>query len=699
MRVLITAWITFLSLISSALFALHRDYKSDCEEDNQYQFYYEPYCLNHSPGNYQQWLSSSLAKYIPAKGPTCCKCNNHSVYVGYLDPDFRKYRSHLIHQLEYCRKHSKCHCYWPEYSSQAAEISDKAYLLFRDLITTTALASLLKNEDEQRKFIDNPGWFLNKHGLTISFIAQQFRFSDYYHICKDIENYALANYSSKDVAKIRDRLYFILEALSSKFYPLYKSCQAKHPNHDIEQEIRLIRLLANDATALETSFGDTVFLADSYEEDECYDVAEFIVSNLKTADWPVKLESKGVRVKDKSFQSNSVYTESIDLIDFSPIVNFNSAMRTFSAQSEILLEEGTILNNLLLHKKAIEVLTQAIKLNSSNREAYLERALAYFETNQIQLALKDYEKINQLALPPFKVGIDPALRAMYIPKHKRDFAEGLIRGVLDGAHSSALEMIPSILSCCRGILHGLWAFATSPSQMTVEMVDAAYVLGEYINNHDAIECLECVIPELKDLSLTWHKIDNYHRGKKIGYMIGKYGFEIFAPLGAIKGASKLKAGILKLKHFKRANTGQTLDRCAKSQSAERRILEKSIEFVERRDVHIIEIRTSGKIYPKSANVPPHILQNKHAWDKVVTIKKPIKAKENIEENFKSILDLLERENIISEKYFAETVFSKNNLKANKHTKVINNEVVEVIFEVNTETNTILLQDAWVVTNK
>ena len=168
-----TLMIAFL-LIFSNLFSLYRDYKTDCDEDNRYYHYYSPYCFNHAPDNDQDWISSRLIQYIPANNPTCCKCEKPSIYLGYVDPDFRKYRSHFIHQLEHCQKHSKCQCYWPEYSSISAEISDKAYLLFRDLITTTALSNLLENEEKQKNFIENPGWFLNKHGLTISFIAQQF---------------------------------------------------------------------------------------------------------------------------------------------------------------------------------------------------------------------------------------------------------------------------------------------------------------------------------------------------------------------------------------------------------------------------------------------------------------------------------------------------------------------------------------------
>lgn len=100
-----------LLLISFDLFGLYRDYKSNCEEDNRYQHYYNSYCLSHASENCQEWLSSSLAICIPAKGPQCCKCEKPSIYLGYLDLDFQKYRLHFIHQLKYCKENSQCHCY------------------------------------------------------------------------------------------------------------------------------------------------------------------------------------------------------------------------------------------------------------------------------------------------------------------------------------------------------------------------------------------------------------------------------------------------------------------------------------------------------------------------------------------------------------------------------------------------------------
>ena len=70
-----------------------------------------------------------------------------------------------------------------------------------------------------------------------------------------------------------------------------------------------------------------------------------------------------------------------------------------------------------------------------------------------------------------------------------------------------------------------------------------------------------------------------------------------------------------------------------------------------------DFTTKGKIYPKNANAVPHILQDKHAWEKVVTIKEPIRAKGNIEENFKAVATLLEEEGIMPSSFFTPYVIS------------------------------------------
>ena len=687
MKKYLIALTPFLLLFCSCLLALNRDYKADCDKQDRYQDYYNPYCSKHAPNGNSKWIPSDLINLIPAIGKKCCKCENSSIYLGYFDPDFKKYRTHLVHQLKYNQKNTQCSCYWPEYSSQAAQINDEAYLLFKDLITHTALSNLLENEENQKNFIKNPGWFLNKHGLSISFIAQQFRFSDYYHICKDIEDHASANYNKEDAAKIKDKLEDILEALYPKFLSLYIACQDRHPNQDIEQEIRLMKLLVNDISALDNSLTFPNMSVNDYFNNKYYDMSEFIISNLQITDFPIETENKGISIKRHNHLESFIFDDSANLSDQLNIAP-SITTRTFSSQSQILLEQGTLLNSLLLYKNAIDVLTQSIKINSLNRDAYIERAMAYFETNQIQLALKDYEKAKQITIPLFKTQIDQTSRAIYLPKNKTDFANGLIKGTFSGAHGSVKEMIPSILSCYRGILHGLWAFVSSPSEVTEEMINAAYAIGEYISNHNAFECLACVIPEIKDISLTWHNIDDYTRGKKIGYVIGKYGLEIFAPIVTMKGIAKLRA-------LKRANTCFTIEICTRSQSKQAKIIEKSAEFAAKRETAIQEALASNYILIKTRNTYPHIMQECHHWEKV------IQSSGNKKEDFKKVILLLEENKILDPANIkgkpVKFPRDKPAIIRTDYEKIINDHKVVAVFETYIESKETFLKDAWVVT--
>lgn len=685
-RCVIISFTLLIYLFLTQLEALNRDYYFNCEKDNTYQNYYDPYCLDHAPGNSPEGVPSYLLDLIPADGPECMDCCESSIYLGYFDLDFKKYITHLKQQLEYFSKHRNCFCLWPEYSQKAAQISDTAYLLFRNLISTTALSNLIENENAQRELVENPCWFLNKHGLTISFIVQQFRFSDYYRVCRDVENFSVSNYEEREAVKIKDRLDDILEALYPKFFALYTSCYEKHPNTDIDQEIRFMKLLVNDISGLDKTIVSTKSMLSLSMARNSYDISEMIVANLQTVNYPVEFEGKGVFSYNqiiKNDKSLALNASASSTVHSSKAVAF-----VFSPQSDIFLEQGTLFNDLLLYKEAIQVLTQAIQLNPSNRDAYIERALAYFETNQLPLALKDYESAKELTIVPlFRLSSykEMTMRAIYIPEYKTEFSKGLVSGTVDGAKVSAVEFIPSIFSSCRGILHGLWAFVCSPIELSQEMVNTAYAIGEFISSHSTEECFQCVVPELKELSLSWDKLNDYSRGQKIGFIIGKYGIDIFAPVGTLKGMSKVRA-------LKRANTMCTLESCAASQVKQAKILEESIKRASIREGLATESVKTGKILTKTSNVQYHVMQSQHAWNKV------LKLNGNVEEDFKKVTLLLEKETIFSKECFLRSKeFSQGKIIRSDYQKIISGHKVQAVFETYVETNQVFLQDAWVIT--
>ena len=202
------------------------------------------------------------------------------------------------------------------------------------------------------------------------------------------------------------------------------------------------------------------------------------------------------------------------------------------------------------------------------------------------------------------------------------------------------------------------------------------------------DCLQCAIPELKELALSWGKINDYSKGKKIGYIIGKYGVDIFAPVGVLKGVNKVRA-------LKRANTMFTLESCVVSQANKAKILEESVKRASLRETLIAESVTKGQILTKNANVQYHVMQKKHAWDKV------IKLSGNVEEDFQSVVTLLEKNKIQSKSFMKDNpiLFPKNGPRISKseYEKVRNNWKVHAEFETFLETDELFLKDAWVVT--
>lgn len=612
----------FTLLFETELHALRRDYHG-----------HHRYCISHAPLKTSQHIDLQLLHLIPAKDRNCDFCDHPSIYEGYLAPYFKRSLPHLKKHLEYCKAHPDCTCYWPEHSAKAAKISDLAYSLFKDLIFNTALSALSGNIKEQNILMSKSDTALSEHGMVVSLIARQFHFSHYHRLCQNIANYSKSRYSRQEMAQIQDKLDDILEKLFGRFYSLYKSCYTEHPNADIKREARFMRSLAGLSSALKESEG-----APNDQE----------------------------RIQEGIGKSHT----------------------------EVFLARGTIFNQLMLYPEAIKSLTQAIQADNGNKNAYIERAFAYFETGRLGLALQDYESAKELTIrSPSSNGTvflvaDPsylqekAARAFYVPEKKFDFSTGLVRGTIEGATVSTVEFIPSTLSCCRGILHGLWAFALSPSEASQDMIDAAYAVGAYFYANSAEECLACVVPEIRELSQIWHEISDYVRGQKIGYIIGKYGVDIFVPIGIIKGVKKIQA-------LRRANTMCTLETCAMSQVKQEIILKESAKRASLRAQCITEASANDKILVANSNNCHHIMQKKHRWDKVVELSG------NVEEDIKKVLVFLEENNIRSDMYLGEINKLNPNLLLKPYERICGDHKIIAQFAEHLDRGEIFLNNAWI----
>ncbi|MES2273659.1 MAG: tetratricopeptide repeat protein, partial [Chlamydiota bacterium] len=198
------------------------------------------------------------------------------------------------------------------------------------------------------------------------------------------------------------------------------------------------------------------------------------------------------------------------------------------------------------YEKAIECLNKVISEDKDHKKAYLDRATAYFELGNFDLSLQDYLASGVKPTPILEID-EIGL-----------FALGLTRGILRGGVQAGVEYIPSILSSLHGIAHGLWAFTQDPVKVSLELVQATQVCIEFVKSHATKEALKEVVPELKDLLENWHQYKGSERGEIAGYVIGKYGVDIFAGVGIAKSMQIYR-------NLKKANNLLTFEAMAISQ--------------------------------------------------------------------------------------------------------------------------------------
>jgi tetratricopeptide (TPR) repeat protein len=184
--------------------------------------------------------------------------------------------------------------------------------------------------------------------------------------------------------------------------------------------------------------------------------------------------------------------------------------------SEIYLNEGIVQSEVNLYNDAIVSLSRAIELDPQNKDAYFERAAAYFETGEFDLALTDY----------LSSGMRPFLDEPGVSFSKA-YASGLVEGIKKGIAEEFGDGLP-VWSPMLGV--GLWALTSSPTPhaklisgvLTCVAAAAAYVAADQISS------------ELKDLITNWDHLTQKERGEISGYLIGKYGIDIFFMAGSAK---------------------------------------------------------------------------------------------------------------------------------------------------------------------
>ena len=344
---------------------------------------------------------------------------------------------------------------------------------------------------------------------------------------------------------------------------------------------------------------------------------------------------------------------------------------------EKLISEGSGHNNFFLYEDAIKILDEAIKQAPYEKEAYKERAFSHFELNRMDLALEDYRRAIE-PKPPYRrrnlncsLAIHPAILGN--ATSSLDFAKGLLYGTMLGGKEGTIEFVSSV----RGGLTFLWSFACSPIDVSKELIEALYEIGEFLASGRVYVLLQEALPELFECGECWDTWSEYTKGQKLGYIIGKYSILAFYYVTIPKGGAYFYSKL------KRANIMAILERYSVTKSAH--ILEESAKHAKKSTL-VLKKAAAGSIVAHNPNVLPHVFTKKHCWDKF------IKLTGDHQKDFEKLVVFLEDQKILQ--YPRKLDYARNSVITYKYTKQIGRDKIVALFEINKQ-NLPLLKNAWV----
>jgi tetratricopeptide (TPR) repeat protein len=596
------------------------------------------------------------------------RCYKQSIYPGYLSKNYTKYFSFFAQFLEHVDNHRYCTCYWPETSPPAAQINNRAFNLFRSLFKDTDLKEVIGNAEEQKQLLQSSSTvYHSADSLALNSICHCFFFSDYDWVCKDIEYFSRLHYEGEALAKIRGKLDQIRESLATLYLPLYSECFYNHRTARVDTERCLVQSQLN------------LPLIDSY-------------MTSHTTHYIINLNDRAIShpVEEFEIEKDENWCQAHEEMEEEEAISFPSPPAERLA-ADIHQARSTFYNDLGLYQQAIENAMLAIESNPANREAYIERAIAYFETNQMESALEDYEKAQTMALvPPFTYESDSPVIQERRKKTDQaivdqiDFASGLASGVLKAANDQDELASLNALNSPSGLSTGLWAHVCSPRNISEEMVHAAYAMGHFLNRSTRDEGWRAVLPEIVELSYTWEDLNDRQKGEKIGFLIGRYGVDIFMPDGIKRGMSRGRA-------LKRANAMLTLECCLDSPNNQGIISEKSAIHQQLRNRYLTLAEDAPLI--KNENLKYFVMQPQHGWNQIFLLSG------NIEEDFSKALRLIAEYQVTSERYLRKSIPLAEGLWRHEYKKKINNHTVRVIIDEYTSSGSRFLIDARVMSRR
>lgn len=180
---------------------------------------------------------------------------------------------------------------------------------------------------------------------------------------------------------------------------------------------------------------------------------------------------------------------------------------------KVFFDKGVLESQLEHYHDAILSLSYVLEKDPNHKEAHFERAIAYFEEGSFDLALQDY----------LASGMKPDWG---ITAYK-EFGAGLVEGIQRGIKEEFQDTLPIAVPIMSV---GMWALTKTPT------VYAKYVSASMACVAAAAVYMKAdeMTTEMRYLVTNWDKLSQQQQGTLCGYLIGKYGIDIFAVAGSAK---------------------------------------------------------------------------------------------------------------------------------------------------------------------
>lgn len=400
-------------------------------------------------------------------------------YGGYFRLWNHKYLHFFKHYLQYCSENRNCQCYWPECDLDAMNINNRVYRLLKELSEEGLINQEL-----------SPYW----QAKEIDFDYFGKIYTDLYYPNSHGMASSLTTYT-----------FFY-----SQYHQMLLSVAEFIDSNSIK----------GNPKAIDKVYTTLEAIRDEY-------ISQYNMC-IRSHPHPKIYYERGML----RMHSGNIEDALADVNRLMHLAKTDRYKDRLILTTEMYQQEGELYADLGRYDKAITSLSEAIKLDPNNRGAYFSRAQAYFEIGEFEQSIDNYLASNKNG---------GALKTKLKPSSS--IKESILKGLEEGCTESIVDFVPSLCNSVYGLCASLWVFANHPINSTNNFVNACYDIAncvhEFRKNVD-LEEIESYPIEIQRLYGQFDRLSESEKGHLVGYLVGKYGIDIFAGGAAIKSVATFK---------------------------------------------------------------------------------------------------------------------------------------------------------------